>query len=350
MNYYRKNVDNTANDLKLKMQMAAFTLKLSQNNNKIDDLLEVDKNIKKDISDNHYDKNEIDLKFNDLYNKTYIDHKLDNIYDKTEINDKNSKLDRNIVLFNTNLTNHIDNYSNEKKNISEDIKENKDNLNNFIINTFSNFSTNISNLNNTQNSRLTDLEDTKITETQSSKLKQLENVDLNKINSSYNFAVFNKTKLDKIRYYIKEFIPFNITIIKKFTFIGNIDELMILQFELDQREFSVDDILNYNINVNFQYDDSKFNWHRLKMRFDILYDDNSIISSFNKMLVSKGFYYYHLINFNINKFIKINKITSKIIFKIYLVKNNTSLQDNIVVTITNNYESNYCDITHYTIL
>ena len=52
MNYYRKNVDNTANDLKLKMQMAAFTLKLSENNDKIHSLLEVDKNIKKDITNN----------------------------------------------------------------------------------------------------------------------------------------------------------------------------------------------------------------------------------------------------------------------------------------------------------
>ena len=128
MNYYRKPIDKTINDVKLKMQMAAFTLKLSENNDKIDDLLKADKDIKKDITDNsnsiknmkneidnYYDKNEIDLKFNDLYNKTYIDHKLDNIYDKTEINDKNSKLDRSIVLFNTNLTNHIDKYSNEKK-------------------------------------------------------------------------------------------------------------------------------------------------------------------------------------------------------------------------------------------
>ena len=141
MNYYRKPIDKTINDVKLKMQMAAFTLKLSENNEKIDDLLEVDKNIKKDIvnnsnsiknvkneidlelsdkidnllSDNYYDKNEIDLKFGDLYNKTYIDHKLDNIYDKTEINDKNSKLNRNLVLFNTNLTNHINKYSNEKR-------------------------------------------------------------------------------------------------------------------------------------------------------------------------------------------------------------------------------------------
>ena len=194
------------------------------------------------------------------------------------------------------------------------------------------------------------LEENKITDIQKNKIDSLENIDLGKINSSYNFSVFNKNRVDKIRYYIKEFIPFNITLIKKFTFIGNMNELMILQFELDQREFSVNDILDYNINVNFQYDDSKSNWYRLKMRFVILYDDESLISSFTKMLVSKGFLYYHLINFNINKFIKINKTTSKIIFKIYLVKNNTSLQDNIVVTMTNNYESNYCDIIHYTIL
>ena len=50
--YYRKTVNNTANDVKLKMQTAAFTLKLNENINKINDLLEVDKNIKKDIVNN----------------------------------------------------------------------------------------------------------------------------------------------------------------------------------------------------------------------------------------------------------------------------------------------------------
>ena len=34
------------------MQIAALTLKLGENNDKIDDLLEVDKNIKKDVGDN----------------------------------------------------------------------------------------------------------------------------------------------------------------------------------------------------------------------------------------------------------------------------------------------------------
>ena len=52
MNYYRKPINKVANDVKLKMQLGALTLKLSENNNKIDDLIEVDKNIKKDVSSN----------------------------------------------------------------------------------------------------------------------------------------------------------------------------------------------------------------------------------------------------------------------------------------------------------
>ena len=41
--YYRKTVNNTANDIKLKMQIGALRLKISENNDKIDSLLAVDK-------------------------------------------------------------------------------------------------------------------------------------------------------------------------------------------------------------------------------------------------------------------------------------------------------------------
>ena len=50
--YYRKPINKVVNDVKLKMQLGALTLKLNENNNKIDDLIGVDKNIKKDISTN----------------------------------------------------------------------------------------------------------------------------------------------------------------------------------------------------------------------------------------------------------------------------------------------------------
>ena len=60
------------------------------------------------LKNNVYDKNYINNLTNNLYNRTYLDNKFDNIYDKTEVNNKTSKLDRNIILFNQNLTNFID--------------------------------------------------------------------------------------------------------------------------------------------------------------------------------------------------------------------------------------------------
>ena len=52
MSYYRKPKNKTIDDVKLKMQLGALTLKISENNNKTDSLLAVDKNIKKDVSSN----------------------------------------------------------------------------------------------------------------------------------------------------------------------------------------------------------------------------------------------------------------------------------------------------------
>ena len=47
MNYYCKPINKVDDDVKLRMQLGALTLKISENNNKIDDLIGVDKNIKK---------------------------------------------------------------------------------------------------------------------------------------------------------------------------------------------------------------------------------------------------------------------------------------------------------------
>ena len=303
------------------------------------------------IKNEYYNKNELDINFNNLYNRTYLDNKFDNIYNKSEVNEKTSKLDRNIVLFNTNLTKFIDEtYKNDKEVLEEDINENKSKFNNFLIKTFSAFSNNVTNLNNKQNSRLTDLENDKLTETQITKINQLTDIDLGKINSSYTNSVFNKVKLDKMRYYIKEFIPFNITLVKKFTFTGNTNELMILQFELDQRTFNINDMFKFFLNVTTQFDNSKNHWYKIKLRLDVLYDDDSLIKSFIKMPISKGFIYRHLMNFNINRFFKLSKKTEKIIFKIYICKVNTALFDNFSFNLNQQYENDYCDIIHYKIV
>ena len=401
MNYYRKTVNNTANDVKLKMQMAAFTLKLNENNNKIDDLLEVDKNIKKDVNNNSnalknfytkqdilnitnqyylkkylydkdyidnnflikseiekkdneilnelnnhiqevknnyyiknnvYDKNYINNLTNDLYNRTYLDNKFDNIYTKTEVNTKTSKLDRNIVLFNTNLTKFIDEkYKNDKEILEEDIKKNKNKFDNFIINTFSSFSNNISNINNSQNSRLTNLESKNLSDIQITKINELENIDLGKIN--------------KYSYYIKEFFMHNIDLVRRFNVTSELDFIQVLQFEID-RNFLVNDIIKFFISIKFLYENMKMYWV-LYFKMDVHYKDGVLIKSFNKQMTSKGFIFKNLVTFNIDNMFKLNKQTDRLIFKLYMYKVSTAYKNNVTITLSNTLEENYCNLIWY---
>ena len=73
MDYYRKPINKVANDVKLKMQLGALTLKLSEYNNKIDDLIGIDENIKKDVSSNSGQINDIKslLPTSEIFKKTY---------------------------------------------------------------------------------------------------------------------------------------------------------------------------------------------------------------------------------------------------------------------------------------
>ena len=87
MNYYRKPINKVIDNVKLKMQLGALTLKLSENNNKINDLIGVDKNIKKDISSNSglIDTNTSSIssnlsKLNNIENNLIL---VDDIYNET---------------------------------------------------------------------------------------------------------------------------------------------------------------------------------------------------------------------------------------------------------------------------
>ena len=108
MNYYRKTVNNVVDNVKLKMQMSAFTLKLSENISKINDLLEVDKNIKKDIADN---SNKI----------VSINESITNNLNRISINEKSIKfktdsINSNIDEMKSTLTNVKNDLSNFKVN------------------------------------------------------------------------------------------------------------------------------------------------------------------------------------------------------------------------------------------
>ena len=133
MNYYRKPINKVANDVKLKMQIAALTLKLSENNKKIDDLIVVDKNIKKDVLNNSglISTNESAISTNsEQINDIKSILPTSEIFKKTyDITNQSFRFTRNIVYFKL-LETEIENNFNKdgKLEIDSDIYYKYDNL------------------------------------------------------------------------------------------------------------------------------------------------------------------------------------------------------------------------------
>ena len=92
MNYYRKPKNKVIDDVKSKMQLRALTLKISENNNKIDDLIGVDKNISNSIDNN---KNNIQNNKKSINNnKTSIENNKNDIsINKYDISNNKNKID-----------------------------------------------------------------------------------------------------------------------------------------------------------------------------------------------------------------------------------------------------------------
>ena len=109
MNYYRKPINKVINDVKLKMQLGALTLKLN-------DLIGADKNIKNDISTNSgkIDDNKNDISTNSgriITNKSAISTNLEQISTNTSSISTNSNLiNSNTKSISTNLE-KIDNFT-----------------------------------------------------------------------------------------------------------------------------------------------------------------------------------------------------------------------------------------------
>ena len=104
--YYGKPINKTINDVKLKMQIGALTVKITENINKINNLLEVDKDIKKDIIDNSNSiknmNNDITNNFNGIsINEKNIKFKTDTI--NSNIDEMKSILDNLDLSSNRNI-------------------------------------------------------------------------------------------------------------------------------------------------------------------------------------------------------------------------------------------------------
>ena len=121
MNYYRKPINKIANDVKLDMQLGALTLKISEYNDKIDNLLKVDENIKKDVSNNatkieNISSNLIKLIFNENYiieNQNFESNKNFHFFNILEVNLKNDFKIGDIVKIAANISYKYNNIKND---------------------------------------------------------------------------------------------------------------------------------------------------------------------------------------------------------------------------------------------
>ena len=124
MNYYRKPINKVVDDVKLKMKLGALTLKISENNNKIDLLLAVDKNIIKYVSTNatKFDTNENDISSN-LEKINRIKNDI-----STQIKSDIDKIKSNLsnINFNSNNKYSIENFSIYNIGIENSYKISKD--------------------------------------------------------------------------------------------------------------------------------------------------------------------------------------------------------------------------------
>ena len=187
-------------------------------------------------------------------------------------------------------------------------------------------------------------------ESQLNKVTQLQNIDLNKINASYNYSVFNKQKVDKLRYYTKEFILHNIDLNKTFELTPDIEEILVNDMTLDSRTFDINDVLKLYLNIIIKFENNKSMFHTIYMRLDVLYDDETLIKNYNKFPISKGFIFLQTMSFNISRIVKIFKKTKKILFRIYFCRTDTDTDILVKFDLTNRYEKNYLDIEWLSII
>ena len=106
--YYRKLINKTVDDVKLNMQIGILTVKITENINKINNLLEVDKNIKKDVVDNSNSIENMSQNITNNFNRISINEKI--------IKFKTDTINSNIDEIKSNL-NNLDLSSNSRYSI-----------------------------------------------------------------------------------------------------------------------------------------------------------------------------------------------------------------------------------------
>ena len=245
MNYYRKTVDNVVDNVKLKMQMGALTLKLSENNGNISSNLSKINTNKSDISSN---LSKINTNTSDISNsKTGISSNL------SKINTNISDISSNLSKINTNESNITNNY-----NISQ-INKKKSEFNTTLIdNDKNNISSNLSKINTIEENNL------KISDEVFNNRYDIINQSFNFNENSHSYKLFEKNmKISTGELIINTIINYKYNNLKNdlnrlthlYQFYNDKDELF-YSITLDNHDFSTS---NFDENISNVSDNFCFN-------------------------------------------------------------------------------------------
>ena len=286
MNYYRKTVNNTT--VKFKMRIGALTLKITENINKINDLLKVDEDIKQGIEENldliNSNKENISKNDDEIHKKSLlISSNKNSIYGHKKRLDVIEEDTKNIPLSTTeiiNIKNYLSNIENTIKNHNTDIIKIPDIENNIAdINSnmkdLPNMKTTLDNIKYRQSSinvildRLTPLND--ITK----------NNTIN-ITNNYNISQINKKKTE-----------FNTSLID-----NNTENIKSMKNDIDDyyklKNIIIFDIEKTNVSEDIHINSPKFVIIQSTLNNDFKKDsclefDSSILIFFNKHYIDIGF-------------------------------------------------------------
>ena len=301
------------------MQIGALTLKLSENINKINDLLKVDEDIKKDIGDNlnfiNLNKETISKNDNEIYNKILlISSNNISIYGHKKRLDVMEKDIKKIHL-NMDVTN-----------LKNDIKNNSDNI-------AKNY--NITQINKKKSEFNTDLIDN-----HTNTLNLIKNdIDVLKSNI-YTYITSSK-------YFLDEIYSSNLDFIKELDFKSDTKKLLVYEtiqktiFKTIQNSFKKDSFLELNESILYKFNDIKPVYFILKESFEFLDENDEVLNKFSFNISLKGFVFYNIHIFKNTEYYKIPKDVNYLKIRLYLERINQTNLYEFGLKITNEYQTNY---------
>ena len=286
-----------------------------------------------------------------------FDSKIENIEnDNINFDTKIKKLDKNIILFNNNLTNHIDQY---KKDVPDDLNS-KINGITTIKSDITSLNTYIDNLPNDIDSKIDDI--TNIKSDITSIKSDLNSVDVNKVNLNYNISQLNKKKSDnnlsfininieKIRninnsqkYTISNIFIEYLKFEKELLFNSDVKNLLVHEFTIED-DFIKSSIIKIHETMIYHYS-LKNSYYILLKKYQLFDENDNLLKEFFFNVISKGNVLRNMIIFQNSSYYKLEKDINSLKIKLFLERVDLDNTVNLNVKLMNLSQKNTISIEY----